>query len=126
VDAFKGVNDRHGHEAGDRALQRVATALRESLRDSDLVARVGGDEFAALLPRTDADHSEPVLEKLRQVLRRIRVDGPHGRIQITISLGAASVPGFPPVTSAAELLRVADKQMYEVKRLASSRKPHAR
>jgi diguanylate cyclase (GGDEF)-like protein/PAS domain S-box-containing protein len=120
VDAFKAINDHHGHEIGDRALLQVAATLRGTLRESDLIARVGGDEFAALLPRTDTERSGPVAEKLRDVLRRLRVTTAGGSIPMSLSLGVATVPGFPPVTSAAELLRVADKRMYDAKRLAST------
>jgi diguanylate cyclase (GGDEF)-like protein len=120
VDAFKHINDQYGHETGDRALVQVATTLRGTLRESDLVARLGGDEFAALLPRTDTDRSGPVAEKLRDVLRGLRLTTGSGTIQVSLSMGSATVPGFPPVTSAAELLRVADKRMYDAKRLASA------
>lgn len=120
VDAFKTINDEYGHETGDRALQQVAATLRANLRESDLIARVGGDEFAALLPRTDSEHGEQVSEKLREVLRKLHLSTTAGDIPMTLSIGAATVPGFPPVSSAAELLRVADKRMYEAKRLASS------
>ncbi len=64
INAFKLINDRDGHEAGDLALQQVGVVLRSSLRERDLVARVGGDEFAVLLPRTEGEHSRPVVEKL--------------------------------------------------------------
>ncbi|MGH7231930.1 MAG: GGDEF domain-containing protein, partial [Nitrospiraceae bacterium] len=120
VDAFKAINDQYGHETGDRALQQVGTALRATLRESDLIARVGGDEFAALLPRTDTEHCAQVSEKLREVLKTLRVTTSPGEIEVSLSLGSATVPGFPPVTSAAELLRVADKRMYDAKRLDSS------
>ncbi len=116
MDAFKNVNDRYGHEVGDRALQQVGTGLRATLRASDLVARVGGDEFAALLPHTDTERSRPVIEKLFDRIRQLRLQTEFGPIPVSLSLGAATVPGFPPVTSAAELLRVADKRMYEAKR----------
>ncbi len=122
VDAFKNVNDRYGHEAGDRALQQVGTGLRATLRASDLVARVGGDEFAALLPRTDTERSRPVIEKLCDTVKQLRLQTESGPIPVSLSLGTATVPGFPPVTSAAELLRVADKRMYEAKRLYSEGK----
>ncbi|TAJ08778.1 MAG: GGDEF domain-containing protein [Nitrospirae bacterium] len=122
VDAFKSVNDRYGHEAGDRALQQVGAGLRATLRASDLVARVGGDEFAALLPRTDTERSQPVIEKLCDTVKQLRLQTESGPIPVSLSLGTATVPGFPPVTSAAELLRVADKRMYEAKRLYSEGK----
>jgi len=126
MDAFKDINDRYGHELGDQALQHVGLGLRSTLRASDLVARVGGDEFAALLPRTDLERSRPVIQKLRDSVRKLRLDTKSGPIPVSLSLGVATVPGLPPVTSAAELLRVADKRMYEAKRLRSTRKRAAR
>lgn len=126
VDAFKSINDQYGHEVGDQALQQVGTALRTTLRGSDLVARIGGDEFAALLPGTDVEHSGPVIEKLQQAVKNLPLPTASGPIAISLSLGTASVPGSPPVTSAAELLRVADKRMYEAKRRRSARQTNAR
>ncbi len=123
VDAFKAINDEHGHETGDRGLQQVGTALRANLRESDLIARVGGDEFAALLPRTDTEHCAQVSEKLREALKSLHLATSHGQVDVSLSLGCATVPGFPPVTSAAELLRVADKRMYDAKRLGLSGRP---
>ncbi|HEV8540587.1 MAG TPA: diguanylate cyclase [Nitrospiraceae bacterium] len=121
VDAFKHINDEHGHEAGDQALQLVGTALRSTLRESDLTARVGGDEFAAVLPGTDMEHSGPVIEKLSEAVGKLRLTGEAAQIPISLSVGTATVPGFPPVNSAAELLRVADKRMYEAKRRSSGK-----
>lgn len=125
VDAFKAINDDYGHEAGDRALQQVSVTLRANLRESDLIARVGGDEFAALLPRTDTEQSRQVVEKLSDVLQSLRLMTTEDEIPMSLSVGTATVPGFPPVTSAAELLRVADKRMYEAKRLTSARRADA-
>jgi diguanylate cyclase (GGDEF)-like protein len=125
VDAFKAINDDYGHEAGDRALQQVSATLKTNLRESDLIARVGGDEFAALLPRTDTEQSRQVVEKLSDVLQSLRLITAEGEIPMSLSVGTATVPGFPPVTSAAELLRVADKRMYETKRVTSARRADA-
>lgn len=125
VDAFKSINDDYGHEAGDRGLQQVSTTLKTNLRESDLIARVGGDEFAALLPRTDMEQSRQVIEKLCDVLHSLRLTTDERDIPMSLSVGAATVPGIPPVTSAAELLRVADKRMYEAKRLTSARRADA-
>lgn len=125
VDAFKAINDDYGHEAGDRALQQVSVTLKANLRESDLIARVGGDEFAALLPRTDTEQNRQVVEKLSDVLQSLRLMTTEGEIPMSLSVGTATVPGFPPVTSAAELLRVADKRMYETKRVTSARRADA-
>jgi diguanylate cyclase (GGDEF)-like protein/PAS domain S-box-containing protein len=125
VDAFKAINDDYGHEAGDRALQQVSVTLKANLRESDLIARVGGDEFAALLPRTDTEQSRQVVEKLSEVLHSLHLMTTEGEIPMSLSVGTATVPGFPPVTSAAELLRVADKRMYETKRVTSARRADA-
>jgi diguanylate cyclase (GGDEF)-like protein/PAS domain S-box-containing protein len=125
VDAFKAINDRYGHDAGDRALRQVGATLSTSLRETDLIARTGGDEFVALLPRTDKDHRRAVLEKVGNALKGLRLAAPEGPVSFSISMGYATIPGFPPVTSAAELVRVADQRMYEAKRLASSGKADA-
>ncbi len=125
VDALKKLNDRHGHEAGDRALQMIGTMLRTTLRETDLVARVGGDEFAALLPRTDLESSKAVVAKLHEAIKGLRLVLRSRPLPLTLSLGTATVPGLPPASSAAELLRVADKRMYEAKRLASARQTDA-
>ncbi|MGH7255587.1 MAG: GGDEF domain-containing protein, partial [Nitrospirales bacterium] len=126
VDHLKKINDLYGHESGDHALQQVGAMLQMSLRETDMVARVGGDEFAALLPRTDAGSAQAVMTKLQESAKKLRLVSVPRPIPITVSLGASTVPGFPPVSSPAELLRVADKRMYEAKRLTSSRQTDTR
>ena len=87
VDHFKDFNDRHGHLAGDDALQAVARALEQANRGFDLVARYGGEEFAVVLPGCAADESLQVAERLRQVVRELALAEP-----ITVSVGASSFP----------------------------------
>jgi diguanylate cyclase (GGDEF)-like protein len=109
LDNFKAMNDRHGHEAGDRALKATARILRDSLRKSDTVARLGGDEFLALLYNTDPQHIFQVADTVREALRQYS-DNP----VITASIGVALYPdsGRDPET----LVRHADEAMYEAKR----------
>jgi len=91
LDHFKVVNDTLGHSEGDRALRRVAEVLRSALRANDLAARLGGEEFAMLLPETDVDDGERIAERVRT---RIRAAGlPSGRddVPLTISAGVATL-----------------------------------
>ena len=111
LDNFKQVNDRLGHLAGDRLLQEIVAALRTVMRRSDLVARVGGDEFALLLPATDEAGARSVLEDLRTRLRSALAahDPP-----VRFSAGAVVVTD--PTTDAESVLHRADDLMYEAKR----------
>lgn len=111
LDGFKAVNDSHGHRAGDRVLCAVADALRQRLRESDVVARVGGDEFAVLLPRAGTDEAEQVCQSLEQAIpREVAAPGEH---RIEVSVGFA--PFVEGVQSIDEVLSAADASMYAVK-----------
>jgi diguanylate cyclase (GGDEF)-like protein len=108
LDGFKAVNDSLGHAAGDGLLTQVGTALRASVRRTDIVARLGGDEFAALLPETNAGAAAPVLAKIRSAIATLE------GCNLGISIGAVTF-NTPP-ESAGAALRQADDLMYQVKR----------
>ncbi len=111
LDGFKLVNDRQGHAAGDRLLQDVAQALQGAVRSIDAVARVGGDEFAALLPDNRLDHPEDVVSQVRQrILASIERRG----WDVTLSVGAVTISAGSHDASA--MLVEADRAMYEAKR----------
>ncbi|MBR3705085.1 MAG: GGDEF domain-containing protein [Oscillospiraceae bacterium] len=110
VDKFKEVNDTYGHSAGDRALIRVAQVLTECFRDSDHVFRIGGDEFAAILPTVNPGSGERIREKLRHV-NKLLSDPGDGAIPLTLSCGVA----FSPAGYRDSLLEQADRAMYVVK-----------
>ncbi|HEX7081444.1 MAG TPA: GGDEF domain-containing protein [Gammaproteobacteria bacterium] len=110
VDDFKSVNDRFGHSRGDDVLRAAAGTLKRSLRRSDSVCRIGGDEFVALLPETAADQAEDVIAKLGSSLASAA--GELG-VQVTFSMGAA-VFTVPPADVDA-LIRGADSLMYRAK-----------
>ena len=117
LDNFKDVNDAFGHKAGDDLLKGVAGALKHRIRQSDFVARVGGDEFAVLLPETDPDEAQVVATTIVKTLsRQVAVLGERS-IHITASVGVALFDGL----SAAEVLELADVAMYEAKQTGRNR-----
>jgi len=110
LDNFKLVNDRYGHQMGDRALQKIGEALRASLRRSDVVARIGGDEFAVLLPNTPPAAANEILARVRQNLNRTMQEN---RWPVTFSIGVATFSARP--NSVDEMLNAVDRLMYVVK-----------
>jgi diguanylate cyclase (GGDEF)-like protein len=115
LDRFKLVNDTHGHAVGDMLLQAVANRLKGCVRESDTVARIGGDEFVVLLHSIHAaEDADSVAGKIRQVLLQpLRLDG-HS-LNIEPSIGAAIYPEHG--LEEKQLFRYADEAMYAVKRL---------
>jgi diguanylate cyclase (GGDEF)-like protein/putative nucleotidyltransferase with HDIG domain len=116
VDHFKDVNDRAGHHVGDAVLQRVAALLRESVRKLDVPARIGGEEFAVILPGCDAQAAFATAERLRCALRDAFADA---TVPITISFGIASHPAH--AETAASLVRAADEALYGAKESGRNR-----
>jgi diguanylate cyclase len=118
LDGFKGINDRLGHAAGDRLLQRVAERLLSSVRGGDTVCRYGGDEFVLLLPEVeDQKHAFKVAQKISARLAKpYRVDD-HS-IAVTASIGVAVYP--VDAVSQDDLIKQADAAMYRAKTVMSS------
>jgi diguanylate cyclase (GGDEF)-like protein len=110
VDNFKFVNDRYGHAAGDEFLQHLARNMSARLRGTDFLARVGGDEFAILLPETDEPAARHVLGDIHQALPRFSFDRDSA---VTVSAGAVT---FSATLAADEMIALADRAMYTVKR----------
>ncbi|MGH7654078.1 MAG: diguanylate cyclase [Gemmatimonadaceae bacterium] len=115
IDHFKAVNDSHGHAAGDLVLVTFASVLRSTLRASDLIARLGGEEFALLLPETSLENARTTLEAVRATLRETHVVLASGQtVQVTFSAGIAVWP--QDGTGVLKLLQVADDRLLAGKR----------
>jgi len=114
LDGFKQVNDNHGHMAGSKALVEAAAIIRACARETDVVARFGGDEFSLVLPDTGREGAESVASRIRERLRSARFLASEGlSVHLTASIGVATLPDV--AASAEELLRAADMAMYRVK-----------
>ena len=116
LDRFKFVNDTYGHAAGDALLQAVAAVLKADVRETDTVARIGGDEFAVLMPDLDATDGKARADRLASRLNGHMVDYLGSAIRIEASVGMFSYDGTAP---ASHVLAEADRNMYQEK---SSRK----
>ncbi len=114
LDGFKQVNDTHGHQAGSRTLAEAATIIRGCARETDIVARFGGDEFSLILPDTSQDGAISVATRIRDRLRNANFLTSEGlSLRLTASIGVATLPDA--AASAEELLKAADTAMYKVK-----------
>ncbi len=117
VDQLKAVNDRRGHQAGDRVLKRVAGAIRDSLRTMDIAARYGGDEFAVILPDTDPRAGRLVAERICMNVAASLGDEvvPGAPTQGTVSVGLAALSVAGSSTAQAQLFVAADRALYLAK-----------
>lgn len=111
VDHLKQINDEHGHAAGDELLKHVARVLMKAFRAEDVVARIGGDEYAVLLPATDAPAADISLQRVRDVIREN--NGRETEIPIHVSMGVSTADKAERLTAA---LKEADSNMYREKR----------
>ena len=113
IDHFKQVNDTSGHAVGDQVLQQVAEHCRQELRETDVVGRYGGDEFAILLPESDPVAAAQVAERLRQRIARQPLNTTTGPVAVTISLGIAALDDENLTLDI--LLSRADQALYDAK-----------
>jgi diguanylate cyclase (GGDEF)-like protein len=116
IDNFKSVNDKYGHVVGDFALIHVAKLLKNNVRSSDICCRVGGEEFAIILPDTDAQCALDLSEKIRREFEISPVNLDGNILPLTISIGVAD-----KLTSVDELVRNADSALYKAKRNGRNR-----
>ncbi len=112
IDHFKSVNDRFGHGTGDHVLQAFARIARSAVREGDIVARLGGEEFGVLFPATGIEQAQSLCERLRTTLSATTLRHGSAAVELTVSAGIAAIGG---ATSAAAVLRAADIALYRAK-----------
>jgi diguanylate cyclase (GGDEF)-like protein len=118
-DHFKAVNDAHGHGVGDLALVGVMDICQRKLRKSDVIGRIGGEEFAILLPHTDLAAAMEVIEKVRMAIAASSIETPCGPLRVTCSFGIAALGESRHDID--ELLRCADSALYSAKAAGRNR-----
>ncbi len=120
IDYFKNINDKHGHQTGDRVLEKLADIFKENLRLFDIIARYGGEEFAILIPalgkNTSKNHfkkASTVAERLRQAVQSAKFTDK--KLSVTVSIGVAFFNGKDASVTPSELIGEADQQLYKAK-----------
>jgi len=116
LDYFKSVNDQHGHPFGDYVLKEVAVILKQCARESDLVARYAGDEFALVCPRTGHKEVQALAKRILTTCRKHTFQMQESAVPIRLSIGTATYPDDPEVTSPELLVFLADQALYQSKR----------
>jgi diguanylate cyclase (GGDEF)-like protein len=119
LDGFKSVNDFHGHDAGDKILKRIAEVLRNGIRESDLPARLGGEEFTVLLPHTGMEEALILAERLRLEVERAGDHEPESILRVTVSIGVGALEGENDGIDS--LLKRSDESLYNAKALGKNR-----
>jgi diguanylate cyclase (GGDEF)-like protein len=112
IDHFKRVNDTHGHQIGDQAIQAMSQACVKALRPTDLLARYGGEEFIITLTHTDQPGAAKVAERLREAVTQIEIQTEQGALKFTISIGVST---FYKRSLLEEVIGRADQALYQAK-----------
>ena len=120
VDHFKAVNDTHGHAVGDTVLKEIVAVMRSNVRNVDLVARLGGEEFVIVMPDTHAQFAAMVADRLREKISSTMIPLKDGdELSVTVSIGCAV---REPDDTAEQLLDLADKALYQGKEAGRNRR----
>jgi len=116
LDKFKQVNDRYGHQVGNIVLKEIATTARQKMRTCDVLGRIGGDEFLAILPQTDRKQAKVLADRLRQSIEQysLRINEKNVVDFVRISIGIAAYPANGD--SVESIICAADKAVYEAKK----------
>lgn len=116
IDHFKRINDQYGHQAGDNVLKQVSSMLNDRLRQTDILARFGGEEFVILLPDTEQDDASLIAEQVRSRIAHAKFIIPSGKtLSVTLSIGLAVLHPNNHINDAKQLLSAADQAVYAAK-----------
>ena len=119
VDFFKQINDSYGHQQGDYVLRHICDELQQELREYDVLGRIGGEEFALLVPQVQSERAFMIAERLREIVAAIVFDAPLAEVRMSISVGVASCStADEPINS---LIGRADKALFEAKHSGRNR-----
>jgi two-component system cell cycle response regulator len=119
IDRFKLVNDEHGHDTGDAVLRAVARSLRSCIRATELVCRLGGEEFLVICPRASAAKAALIAERMRLASEANVIEHGVFRRAVTLSLGVAELDSA--VVNIDRLIKVADERVYQAKQAGRNR-----
>ena len=114
IDYFKEINDNFGHQTGDVVLREIATIIKKTIRESDIVGRYGGEEFAIILPETDSKEAQFIAERLRETVESYDFFNPSNPLKVTASLGVATYLSGN-IDSPRTLIKFADQALYAAK-----------
>jgi diguanylate cyclase (GGDEF)-like protein len=113
IDNFKSVNDTNGHPCGDKVLNNVASIFKKNVRSDDTIARIGGEEFAIILPNTNQDAAYAIAERIRSSVENFSFScEKHKQFSVTLSIGAISLKGNIDVNN---FIKLADRALYKAK-----------
>jgi diguanylate cyclase (GGDEF)-like protein len=119
LDHFKAVNDTYGHDTGDQVLREIAATFRKTLRASDVICRIGGEEFLVICRDTSAPNAGICAERLRRQVENTRIKVAGEDLRVTISIGVAT--RNPLMPNAADLIKLADIAAYASKKAGRNR-----
>lgn len=119
LDYFKSINDEYGHVTGDKVIEAVGRVCHQLIRDYDIAARVGGEEFCCLLDNVDAEEARAAAERMRTMVNNVRLDSTAGDLNLTVSIGVAMVSNPHGGTEA--VIEKADRALYQAKRAGRNR-----
>ena len=124
IDDFKSINDTYGHMQGDEVIKMIADTMKERLRDTDVLCRIGGEEFVAICKRADKDNSMQLAESLREIIENTNINIGVEEVSVTVSIGIATVTEENIIEEGSDIFKHADIALYSSKDNGKNRVTH--